>query len=243
MNSVCMASYNGEEFITEQVESILKQLNPEDELIISDDTSTDDTINIIKRFKDKRIKLLTNNSFRNPITNFQNALRHASGDFIFLSDQDDIWLDGKYIQMIELLNTYNLVISDSMIVDEQLNVLHPSFFKYFNSGKGIIKNMIKSSYYGSCMAFDKKVLSAALPFPDTKEIGHDLWIGIVAEMVGNVYFYPVPLLLYRRHSATFTPLNVGKSNRTKGQMLMGRIIMIKEVVKFFVKNKTEWKKD
>jgi hypothetical protein len=159
-----------------------------------------------------------------------------------LSDQDDVWVEGKYKYMTELLRKYDLVVSDSIIVDEELNILHPSFFKYFNSGKGIIKNMIKSSYYGSCMAFTKKVLDAALPFPDTKEIGHDLWLGLVAEILGKVHFYPKPLLLYRRHNAAFTPVNVGKSKRTKYQMFVGRVVMVKEVIKFYIKHKLKWKK-
>jgi glycosyltransferase involved in cell wall biosynthesis len=237
-----MASYNGEKFILEQIESILIQLGEDDELVISDDSSTDETVEIIKRIPDPRIKLLTSNKFRDPIKNFQWALKHAQGEYIFLSDQDDVWMDGKYTEMLQLLKQYALVISDSMIVDQELNVTHPSFFKYFNSGKGIIKNMIKSSYYGSCMAFRKQVLDVALPFPDTKEIGHDLWIGLVAEIIGNVYFYEKPLLLYRRHSNAFTPVNVGKSTRTKYQMLFGRAVMIKEVFKFYIQNKLKWKR-
>ena len=242
MVSVCLASYNGEKFILEQINSILIQLQHKDELIISDDSSTDNTIAIIKSIQDPRIKLLTDNKFRDPIQNFQHVLKFAKGKYIFLSDQDDVWIEGKYAELLQLLNKYDLVISDSKIVDENLVVLHPSFFKNFNSGKGIVKNMIKSSYYGSCMAFRRNVLQAALPFPDTKEIGHDLWIGLVAEMTGTVYFYPKPLLLYRRHHTAFTPVNVGKSTRTKYQMLRGRLIMLKEVIKFYIKYRLNWKK-
>lgn len=237
-----MATYNGEEFVFEQIKSILIQLSPNDELIISDDSSMDNTVKIIQSVKDHRVKLLTNNKFRDPIKNFQHTLNFAAGKYIFLSDQDDVWLDGKYNEMVHLLERYDLVISDSIIVNEQLNVLYPSFFTYFNSGKGILKNMIKSSYYGSCMAFRREILNAALPFPDTKEIGHDLWIGLVAEMLGTVYFYPKPLLLYRRHSAAFTPVNVGKSKRTKYQMLVGRLVMAKELLKFYIKYRLNWKK-
>lgn len=237
-----MATYNGEEFVFEQIKSILVQLSPDDELIISDDSSMDNTVKIIQSVKDHRVKLLTTNKFRDPIKNFQHTLNFAAGEYIFLSDQDDVWLEGKYTEMLNLLKQYSLVVSDSMITDEQLNILYPSFFTYFNSGKGILKNMIKSSYYGSCMAFRKEILNAALPFPDTKEIGHDLWIGLVAEMLGTVYFYPKPLLLYRRHKAAFTPVNVGKSKRTKYQMLVGRLVMAKELLKFYIKYRLNWKK-
>jgi len=235
-NSVCMATYNGERFIIEQLRSILKQISQEDELVISDDGSTDQTISLIESFNDPRIRLFTGNSFRDPIKNFQYALQQCRGDIIFLSDQDDVWMDHKYSTLLLQLKNYDLVISDSQIVDEQLNILHPSFFNYFKSGKGIVKNMIKSSYYGSCMAFSRKVLVSSLPFPDTKEIGHDLWIGLVAELKYSVLFYKEPLVKYRRHNNAFTPETVGKSKRKISQMIYGRIIMCKEVVKFLIKN-------
>jgi len=234
-NSVCMATYNGERFIIDQISSILGQIGEHDELIISDDGSADQTVALIKTINDPRIKLLTGHTFRDPIKNFQFALQQAKGQYIFLSDQDDVWMEHKYKSMLKQLESYDLVISDSVIVDESLEVLHPSFFAYFNSGKGVLKNMIKSSYYGSCMAFNQKVLQSALPFPDTKEIGHDLWLGLVAELKYTVLFYQVPLLKYRRHTSAFTPLVVGKSKRKISQMIYGRIIMIREVVKFLIK--------
>lgn len=227
-----MATYNGAQFIAQQISSILKQLGDHDELVISDDSSIDETVTIINSFADHRIKLYTGQRFRNPILNFQFALNRSSGKYIFLADQDDVWMDDKYEIMIAKLTEYDLVISDSIIVDQQLNPLHPSFFEYFGSRKGLFKNMIKSSYYGSCMAFNRKVLEAALPFPDTKEIGHDLWLGLVAEIKFSVLFLKKPLLKYRRHEQAFTPVIVGKSKRTILQMVYGRIIMIKEVTRF-----------
>ena len=239
--SVCLASYNGEKYISVQIDSILSQLKPNDELIISDDGSTDRTLEIISAIKDPRIKVFSGNTFRDPIRNFQNTLSKAKGNYIFLSDQDDIWMPDKYEKMLTELKHFDLVISDSKIVDEDLNVIEDSFFSYFNSGPGIIKNLIKSSYYGSCMAFSKEILKKALPFPDTKEIGHDLWIGLVAEMTGSISFMKQQLILYRRHTSAFTPVEVGKSKRTKKQMLRGRIIMIKEILKFTIKNSL-WKR-
>src|ERR1700712_935438 len=97
MTSVCLACYNGEKHIKEQIESILIQLDPSDELIISDDSSIDDTILIVKSIRDKRIKLYINEKpSGRPTENFQNALRKAKGTFVFLSDQDDIWIAAKH---------------------------------------------------------------------------------------------------------------------------------------------------
>ncbi|WP_207384897.1 glycosyltransferase family 2 protein [Flavobacterium sp. MEB061] len=236
-----MTTYNGDLFLKEQVDSILNQIRPDDELIISDDSSTDGTVEILKGIKDLRIKLLLNNTFRDPIMNFQNCLKEASGEFIFLSDQDDIWIDGKYEKMLNLLGDYDLVISDSKIVDEDLNLIEPSFFKFFGSGKGILKNVMKSSYYGSCMAFRKSLLEKSLPFPNTKEIGHDLWIGLVGEMTGRVLFYDEQLILYRRHRLAFTVTGMSKSKRSILKKIKGRIIMFREITRFLIKYR--WKKD
>lgn len=237
-----MATYNGEKYVRHQISSILNQIASEDELIISDDSSTDGTVQAILEINDPRIRLFTDMKFRDPIRNFQHALSHASGAFIFLADQDDVWMEHKYETLIKLLGSYDLVISDSKIVDEDLNVVHPSFFEYFNSRPGIVRNMVKSAYYGSCMAFNRDILSKALPFPLTKEIGHDLWIGLVAEMTGKVLFYKEPLILYRRHNNAFTPLEVGKSKRKISQKIYGRYVMITEVIRFFIKQNLKWKK-
>lgn len=232
--TVCIATYNGEKFIKDQLDSIVKQLNEEDEIIISDDSSTDKTSEILKSYakNNKRIKLFLDQTFRDPIQNFQNALTHANGEYIYLSDQDDIWMDNKIKTVNSYLSKYDLVIHDSIVTDEALNQLHPSFFSYFGSKKGILKNVVKSSYYGSCMAFRKNLLTKALPFPKTKEIGHDLWLGLVAELTGNVLFLPEPYLLYRRHSDTFTMRGLGGKKRSLFQMIRGRIIMMIEILKF-----------
>lgn len=105
MISVCMATYNGGRFIKEQIDSILPQLSQYDELIVSDDGSTDRTLEIIASYKDERIKVFhhqkTGNKYYPTLkvcystNNFENALKQAKGDYIFLCDQDDIWEKNK----------------------------------------------------------------------------------------------------------------------------------------------------
>ena len=104
MISVCIATYNGEKYIREQLDSILPQLGLDDEVIISDDSSTDNTLKIIEEYNDCRIKIFSNNKFYSPILNFENALKKAQGDFIFLSDQDDIWKSNKVEVVMKYLN-------------------------------------------------------------------------------------------------------------------------------------------
>jgi glycosyltransferase involved in cell wall biosynthesis len=234
MVSVCMATFNGAKYVKEQIVSILMQLAADDELIISDDGSTDETIDVIQSIGDSRIKLYHGN-YKNVIRNFENALMKSSGDIVLLADQDDVWMDTKVDRIKTSLEQYDLVISDCYVVDEQLNIIYPSFFDFFKSGKGLLKNIVKSTYYGSCMAFRRDLLKRSLPFPDTKEIGHDLWIGLVAEMTGTVLFLKEPLIRYRRHNNAFTSAGVGESKRSLFSKFRGRLIMLNEVVKFYLK--------
>ena len=100
--SVCIATYNGEKYIIKQLESILPQLREADEIVISDDSSSDRTIALIEQLNDPRIRILKDQKFRNPIYNFENAMLNAKGDFIFLSDQDDIWMPEKVAVQTEI---------------------------------------------------------------------------------------------------------------------------------------------
>lgn len=196
--SVCMATYNGAKYIKEQLDSILCQLGENDEIVISDDSSTDDTIVIIKAYNDSRIKLYENQKFHSPIFNFENALKNATGDYICLCDQDDIWLPNKVNTIKESLASCDLIVSDCKIVDANLNILHESFFQLHSSKKGFWRNWIRNSYLGCCMAFRKEILKFALPFP--KKIAmHDIWIGLLVNLLGKVEFINTPHVLYRRH--------------------------------------------
>ena len=184
MISVCIATYNGGKYIKEQIDSILLQLGRKDEIIISDDSSTDDTLSIIKSYNDPRIKIFFNKSTHSPIFNFENAIRNAKGSYIFLADQDDIWLPNKINNTVDLLKQYDLVVSDCKVVDQNLNVLEESFFYKRNSGTGFCKNLFKNTYLGCCMAFRKEILCYILPFP--KRIAmHDIWIGLSVELNGS----------------------------------------------------------
>lgn len=235
--SVCMATYNGEKYIAEQLNSILTQLSDNDEVIISDDSSSDGTVKILEKFasEDARIQLFLFQKFRDPIQNFQNALVQATGDYIYLSDQDDLWIENKVKTINQILENYDLVLHNSIVTDENLKPTHPSFFKLFGSKKGIIKNIIRSSYYGSCMAFRRNILDQAIPFPKTKEIGHDLWLGLVAELTGKVVLLETPYIYYRRHQNTFTLRGLGGTKRSMFQIIRGRLIMLRELTKFYFK--------
>lgn len=211
--SVCLATYNGEKYIKKQVDSILHQLSETDELIVSDDISTDNTVDIIRSFNDARIKVFINKRKLGVTANFNSALLKASGEVIFLSDQDDIWLDSKVSMSLSYLETYDLIVTNCKVIDENNSIIYESYFDVVNSGKGLIKNLYKSTYLGCCLAFNKKVLNAILPIPNNLMMYHDWWIGFIAEQNFKVYFLNEPLLLYRRHSNAISS-TLGKSNNS-----------------------------
>ena len=211
MISVCMATYNGEKYLKEQVDSILIQLNEGDELIVSDDGSTDNTIKILNSYNDARIKILhhTKNlqkyKFGYTTENCENALNNAAGDIIFLADQDDVWVEGKVNRMVEKLKNCDIVLSDCSFVDANLDVLVSSKIKFEGVKIGAIRNLYKNGYLGSSMAFNRNILEYVLPFP--KNVAHDLWIGLVGGYLGHFQLLPVVTMLYRRHDANVSSTN------------------------------------
>lgn len=199
MVSVCIATYNGEGYIKEQLDSILCQIAEDDEIIICDDVSIDNTTAILYSYNDERIKVYINHTRLGIVKNFEKALTFAKGQYIFLADQDDIWKLGKVKLCIDLLQDYYLVMSDCILVNENAEILHPSFFKMHNSKKGLLNNIIKNNFIGSCMAFRSEVLAKSLPFPP-KVAMHDWWIGLIVSLNYNCIFFDEPLVLHRIHS-------------------------------------------
>jgi glycosyltransferase involved in cell wall biosynthesis len=227
--SVCMATYNGSKYIRKQLLTILDQLLPGDEVVISDDSSVDDTVHIVQSINDPRIKLVTGQHFKSPIFNFENAIKYATAEYIFLSDQDDIWLPGKVDRMLESLRDHDVVFSNCYIVDADDNRIADSFFKVNHSGLGFFRNIIKNSYLGCCLAFNRKILKKALPFPKNIPM-HDWWIGIVSE----AFFRPTAiyecLMSYRRHGINATPTGE-RSNFHYGSRLRFRINLLGGLLK------------
>lgn len=204
MISVCIATYNGGKYIKEQLDSILPQLGTKDEIVVSDDSSTDNTLDILFSYDDSRIKVYSNQHFHSPIFNFENALIHAKGDFIFLSDQDDIWESNKVQVMLDALRYAVLVVSDCTMVDKNLKLIKESFFNHKVRKKGVISNLIRNNYLGCCMAFRREVLCKALPFPKCIAM-HDIWLGLCASAFYSVEFIPDKLIKYRRHGNNASP--------------------------------------
>ena len=196
--SVCIAAFNGANYIREQVMSVLPQLSEDDEVVVSDDGSTDDTVEILESINDRRIKICQNEGKHGFIWNFENALRKAKGDVIFLCDQDDIWKPEKVKVALQALKDHDIVLHDAEIIDKDGVKTGILYSDGLHKRQGFWSNLWKTRWLGCCMAFRRNVLEYALPFP-SHLVGHDGWISVVGLARFDYYYIPDVLMWYRRH--------------------------------------------
>lgn len=203
MRSVCMGTYNGEKFLREQLDSIIPQLRDEDELIVSDDGSTDSTLEIVRSYNDSRIKIFKNER-HGVARNFENATRHASGDILFFADQDDVWLPGKLDKMEAFLKEggYDVILCNCALTDGELNITKERHYdSHWPMRKSFLKNLVNNCWLGACMAFTRELRDACDPYPPNV-VAHDLWISLFAQLHFRCGYQDEVLQLYRRHENT-----------------------------------------
>ncbi|MFJ7750583.1 glycosyltransferase [Arthrobacter sp. NPDC097144] len=229
--SVCMASYNGSAHIAEQIASILPQLQAGDELVIVDDASTDDTVDTVEAIGDPRIRLIRSAVNRGYVKTFEAALTASTGEFVFLSDQDDVWLPGRVDAMVAALGQADVVASN---------------FGYFGQAPRRIESIrLRSSdssrrwanllalwigvrpYYGCAMAFRGSARNLILPFPAFLVETHDQWIALAGNLKGSMVHLEQNTLNRRLHENNTTP----KKARSLSQILRARIMLARA---FFV---------
>ena len=208
MISVCMATYNGVQWIETQLRSVLPQLAKNDELVLVDDCSTDDTMERVCRIKDDRIRVFRNERNLGVDPTFERALSAARGEVLFLCDQDDIWHPHRVSRVMQAFREHRdvtLVLSDARIVDSKGAMIAPSYFGARGPFiPGVVANLLKSKFLGCAMAVKSEMRARFLPFPSTIP-GHDMWIGLVNEVYGKTLFIPEPLIDYRRHGKNTSP--------------------------------------
>jgi glycosyltransferase involved in cell wall biosynthesis len=230
--SVCMAAYQGERYIVLQLCSIIEQLSAQDEVIIVDDGSTDRTCDAIASIGDPRVLLIQNHENQGVLRAFETALSRSSGEIVFLSDQDDLWLPKKVETVLDAFvrdPDVMLVVSDATLIDEEGAKIGDSF--YAQRGKfraGLWSNVLIGKFHGCTMAFRSALLRRALPFPPGRLVHHDTWIGCMNALVGGrTRYIAEPLVAYRRHSTNVTG-RIKLSNytrlRMRSQMLLGLLV-------------------
>jgi glycosyltransferase involved in cell wall biosynthesis len=199
-----MASYNSARYIREQVMSILEQLRDEDELVIVDDASSDQTREEIASFNDRRLRMFVHLKNQGVVESFEEAVRRATGDILFLSDGDDIWAPKKVQRVLQAFNDYpeaKIVATAIRIIDEKGRSLGDDFYqKDRNFTPALLPNILRNRFQGSAMAFRASLRDLVLPFPKRKVFLHDAWIGMCNCVDGgDAVYIDEPLLYYRRH--------------------------------------------
>lgn len=225
--SVCMAAYNGERYIADQLQSILRQRSDSDEVIVVDDASGDDTAAIVERFRDERIRIFRNPRNRGVAASFERAILEAQGDIIFLSDQDDLWKPDKVSRFMRVFNDpkITLALSDANIMDAEGKVSRQSYFQTLGGFvPGVMQNILRNHYIGCTMAFRRDILVYCLPFPKNVPM-HDWWIGIVNDSFGKTAYIDEPLVDYRRHGQ-----NVSRTGNPM-QQVRWRLNLLVNIVK------------
>lgn len=211
MLSVCMATWNGARFVGAQLASILPQLGPGDEVVVSDDRSTDGTVEVVRSFGDPRVRVTEGPAVKSAMRNFEHALGLARGDIIALSDQDDVWHPGRVARLRERLaarrTPVHLVSLDARVTDEAGRVTEESLHARIGARPGLLRNVWNNRYVGATLGFTRELLELALPFPAGLPM-HDMWLGLLAELHGGVEFVPGATMDYRRHGGAVTDFRI-----------------------------------
>lgn len=213
--AILMATYNGEKYISEQINSILRQTYEDWVLYISDDGSDDKTIQIIEAYIKKyqsKIKLINVGGRRGAKDNFTYLIHQIEEySYYMFCDQDDVWLENKIEKELELMLILEkkngvekpiLVFSDMMVVNESLDVIDNSFLHYSNltweDNDLFVRYVIHNYTAGCCMLCNKRLIELSAPIPQ-KITMHDYWISLIAASMGVIEFIDQPLNLYRQH--------------------------------------------
>lgn len=213
-----LSTFNGEKYLSAQLDSIIAQTYTHWILLIRDDGSSDKTRDLIHSYakKDPRIQLLNDNLGNlNTIQSFSALMKeglHRNEPYIFFCDQDDVWLAHKIestlseLQKLEASMNADLPIlihTDLTVVDDDLNIIHPSFLTYENlkrNAENPIKTLLINNYITGCtIGMNRALLKLATPVPDSVRM-HDWWCGLCAAACGKIGFINKPSILYRQHS-------------------------------------------
>lgn len=216
MVSVALCTYNGEQFIEAQLQSLARQTVQPDELIITDDGSQDGTMEIVRAFAAGapfRMRIFQHEHPLGVVANFSEAVGYCEGDYIALCDQDDVWLPDKLARELDLLQRYEaqygreypvLAHSDLCVTDAGLRCKAASLMRFQGirneeTAQGALSVLLVQNYVTGCtMVFNRALKQRVWPFPP-EAVMHDWWIALVAAAVGRIAFVDDALLLYRQH--------------------------------------------
>lgn len=215
--SIGLCTYNGEAFLREQLDSLIRQTYRPIEIRIRDDQSEDHTVLIIREFQTRFSFIhLTENKKRLGLQkNFEAVFRDCAGEFIAPCDQDDIWYPEKLEKLQESLADHLIVYHDSELIDEFGESLGFRISDKFQMGNWSHQDpfLLFNCISGHSMLFRKHLLESALPIPEAGFFDH--WLAWVALGLGTIGFHPEVLVAYRQHGSNQTDL-IGKKKRLRG---------------------------
>lgn len=229
--SVAMTTYNGAEYVEEQIRTILAQDYPVYEIVICDDGSTDVTVEIIRSIDCDKIRLYQNDQNLGYIKNFEKACLLCTGDVISLCDQDDLWAPNKVSQLVGRLkkNHSEAVFSNAQLIDSGGDYLKGTLWSFsMENAKGALPERFdyRSFYLANCVTgctlmVRKDFLKHSMPFPES--MPHDWWLGYVAAYLGGLEYCDEMLIQYRQHQNNTIGLGIGKKRSSKVLKLIDSI--------------------
>ena len=236
---ILLATYNGEKYLREQIDSILNQTHAEFRLLISDDGSKDGTREILNEYKEKdsRIEVFFQENNLGVVKNFEFLLGKVEAKYYMFSDQDDIWKETKIEKSLNRIEEgFDLVYSDLEVVDENLNVTYSSYWKL----KGIYNKIKKYNNFealylnnfvtGCTLISRKELINTFMPLPNTsKFVLHDYWISLIISQNGKIAYIEEPLIKYRQH----------KNNKVGSKKKSDELKSIDEIRSLFIQVKKE----
>jgi len=237
--SVCMATYNGEKYVSRQLESILVQLAEDDEVIVVDDCSTDGTIETVKRLGDHRVTVYVNDRNRGEVFSFGRAISLAKNDWLFLSDQDDVWVPGRASLMQQRLieSGVSVVASNFSWVNASEDPIEVAYDGVASrDSRRHFKNIFdifvgKTNYFGCAMAFRRGFANVVAPIPSFVE-SHDLWIALASNLAGSNLHLDERTLLKRKHATNATSV---VSTRRLSKKLWSRVVFAMSLVVLLIR--------
>lgn len=235
--SVCMATYNGAAYLREQMSSILSQLGPDDEIIVSDDGSSDETCDIVESYQDNRIRLIRNGRNLGHVQNFAQSIALARGRYIALSDQDDIWVEGRLQKLMVALDASpkNLLAVGDFLEIDAAGALTGHGHAMGHSPTSMLRQMVlilmgRARYFGCTFMFRQDFRKHILPIPGLMD-SHDIWIALNACLFGRIAHAREVCLLHRIHGRNLTP----SRRRSLPKVVRSRIIYITGICQSIVK--------
>jgi len=215
---ILLATYNGEQYLSELIQSILAQTHPHIRLLVRDDASTDKTPQILQEFAScysDKIRIIPTHRNLGVKGNFSELMNHATSDYIMFADQDDRWHPDKVVKSLKQLKqlesewgaeTPLLVHTDLTVVSANVDLISPSFwlYSYLNPHLDTLNRLLPQNVVTGCATiFNRALLNLAWPIP-TEAVMHDWWLALVAKAFGQISSLPIPTLLYRQHTSNDT---------------------------------------